>query len=347
MRRTIARGSHSSKWLLSLGLGCCEDAGAGLAGAVRTGCASLPVPLVVEATGWTIAEGAAAGAGSTVGPLTLAAGRTDGSTASLDAAAADDAAAGAVVARAEASGGGRVGGRPHREDDAGDRPHAEQHGDGHPEQTAARQPGDGPHALLLRGECAAGRRGGRRSRCGGGWGRAIPGQLDRRPRGRDVLALYDRDALHVARDRRGHVGRERGDERGDRRVPAGRLSLEALHHDGHEPGREVRAVRLERDRRVVRDARDDLVDRLRLERRHAGAGQQLVEDDAERPHVAPPVDVPRRAHLLRRHVERRAEHLAGLGSAWSSGPSSFETPKSSTFTSGSSDGPGSGTGWRA
>ena len=43
--------------------------------------------------------------------------------------------------------------------------------------------------------------------------------------------------------------------------------------------------------------------------------EQLEEDDAERPDVGARVDVARRAHLLGRHVERRAEHRPRLREA--------------------------------
>ena len=64
--------------------------------------------------------------------------------------------------------------------------------------------------------------------------------------------------------------------------------------------------------------------------------EQLEEHDAERPDVGPRVDVARRAHLLGRHVERRAEHRARLREADAAAAavaSALEMPKSSTLIS--------------
>ena len=67
--------------------------------------------------------------------------------------------------------------------------------------------------------------------------------------------------------------------------------------------------------------------------------RRLVQGDAERPDVAPVVDVLRAADLFRGHVRRRAEDRLRLGEEFEidddpSVPIAFAMPKSSTFTCG-------------
>ena len=69
-----------------------------------------------------------------------------------------------------------------------------------------------------------------------------------------------------------------------------------------------RVAGCERKRRLRHDLEAQLGHGLGLER--PALREQLEEHDAERPDVGARVDVPRRAHLLGRHVERRAEHRA-------------------------------------
>ena len=89
------------------------------------------------------------------------------------------------------------------------------------------------------------------------------------------------------------------------------LLLEASHDDGHERLLERGSQREERLRVLVDDADADLGHRLAVERKLAA--EQLVQDDAERPDVAADLRGARGAHLLGRHVERRADDRRRVG----------------------------------
>ena len=95
----------------------------------------------------------------------------------------------------------------------------------------------------------------------------------------------------------------------------GRAAACLLEHPPQQPLEAWRHVRhaLRGARRVVRDDRVQLRERgLRFERMRAGG--ELVEDDAEREHVARRAGA-LAARLLRRHVARRAEDHVGAGVA--------------------------------
>ena len=100
-------------------------------------------------------------------------------------------------------------------------------------------------------------------------------------------------------------GRERGGELTDVRIASLRVLGERLFDHGAEPSGRVGSRFRERRRRRIQDHREELGQARRVEGRHRG--EELVEDRAERPDVGARVDVLRRAHLLGRHVERRAE----------------------------------------
>nr|WP_272828356.1 hypothetical protein [Sorangium sp. Soce836] len=102
------------------------------------------------------------------------------------------------------------------------------------------------------------------------------------------------------------MGRDRPGQRGDRAEPPLRFLLEAAEDRRLEIFRDVVAERSRRDRLPVHDRRGGLEEAPSLERHPRG--EQLIQHDAERPDVDARVDRPRRAELLRRHVQRRAEH---------------------------------------
>ena len=147
------------------------------------------------------------------------------------------------------------------------------------------------------------------------------------PRGeRRLLGLVGGDRAEVLglRDHRAevpehlHLGVARP-ELGQRRaevLPALEARRRVLREGPREDGAE-----LARDRRVVGLRRGEvLVDDLVRDRREVVADEglplreELVEHDAEREEIAPPVHLLAR-HLLRRHVVRRPEELAGLREA--------------------------------
>ncbi len=84
-----------------------------------------------------------------------------------------------------------------------------------------------------------------------------------------------------------------------------RVFLEAADDHGIERRRDVRLHRAGRGRRVRRHFQTELGERLRDERR--APRDELEQHRAQRPDVGPDVDVLRRAELLGRHVERRAD----------------------------------------
>ena len=136
------------------------------------------------------------------------------------------------------------------------------------------------------------------------------------------------------------VPQDVGREAVRRLVTPGAVLLQRLHHDPVEVSLQ-RPLQLRRlDVAARRDARQGLrrahlgarpgrvdlphhpqhlqerppLELLRIDRRRAG--QQLVEDHAERVDVGPGVDVHRRrVGLLRRHVRRRADDRPGVGEA--------------------------------
>ena len=92
-----------------------------------------------------------------------------------------------------------------------------------------------------------------------------------------------------------------------------RLLFEAPQDHRFELGRGFGPHPAKGHRGIGGDHRAHRSGRLALERRRAG--EELVEDDPERPDVGSAIDVLRAPELLRRHVKRRAHHCAGSGEA--------------------------------
>ena len=115
-----------------------------------------------------------------------------------------------------------------------------------------------------------------------------------------------RAAATLRRERHEGIG-----ERGDVRVAAVRILVETAQDHRLELGRRSRPLRAQRRRRVHRNHRAQSGRAGRVEDRRGR--EQLEEDRAERPDVRAEVDVLQAAHLLGRHVERRAHHRVGRG----------------------------------
>ena len=107
-----------------------------------------------------------------------------------------------------------------------------------------------------------------------------------RPRRTEVGERH-RELSHVPKPRRGRLLQASDDDRLQRR-------------------RRVRTQRSQGSRGGGRDLHRHLGHRLAAEGRLPG--DELVEDDAQRPDVRAVGHVPRGAHLLRRHVHGRAHH---------------------------------------
>ena len=88
-------------------------------------------------------------------------------------------------------------------------------------------------------------------------------------------------------------------------IAAQRILVDAAHHDLDERRGRVR----QRRRRIAEHGGELRGGTLRVAVR-AAAGDQLVDHDAEREHVA--LGRARADHLLGRHVAERADHLADL-----------------------------------
>jgi len=95
----------------------------------------------------------------------------------------------------------------------------------------------------------------------------------------------------------------RGELAGSRKA-LGWLFAETAHHDGIERSGQVWPTTARTLGLRGEDLRADLSDRVGRERRLPN--EKLVEGDAERPYVGTAIDRARFAHLLGRHIERRA-----------------------------------------
>jgi hypothetical protein len=95
-----------------------------------------------------------------------------------------------------------------------------------------------------------------------------------------------------------------------RRIPLRRVLLQAARDDGRQAARHRRG---QLRGRVGDHGREHGADARAVERQ--APREQLVRDDAERPHVHARVDVLRAAHLLGGHVRRRPERRGGAGEA--------------------------------
>ena len=105
---------------------------------------------------------------------------------------------------------------------------------------------------------------------------------------------------------------EVGDQRGRRGVAPRRLLLEALEDHRLQVGRHV-VAQLAQERRVL--VQDGVQDPLGVGSGEGGAlGEQLVQRDAQAPHVRAPVDL-LAADLLRAHVQGRADQIARIRSS--------------------------------
>ena len=142
-----------------------------------------------------------------------------------------------------------------------------------------------------------------------------------RPHGPPTLGQLRRGCLRAhglrrdARPLRVHARRQRREalERA-REIPHAREApLAILRHAPEEDRlqvlRDVGPEAPERHRIGPHHGETDLRDRLPLERRDPG--EELVENEPERPDVRARIDVLRGAHLLGRHVERRAHERPG------------------------------------
>ena len=101
--------------------------------------------------------------------------------------------------------------------------------------------------------------------------------------------------------------------------PSSRIARHRAHDRRAEPGRELGTTLVERLRFGLGDLDDQLAEALRAERQ--AAAERVIEDDAERVHVAARVDRTRGADLLRRHVVDRADQRARDWSASDACPS--------------------------
>ncbi len=133
--------------------------------------------------------------------------------------------------------------------------------------------------------------------------RALPRAVER---GRDDAL----DALDGGARARGREIGEGARELAHVGEAAGGVLLQAAEDDGLHRGRRVGAQRSERWRRLLEDVDVELGDGLGAE--GDVPGEQLEEDDAERPDVGALVDVARRPELLGSHVARRAHDGRGL-----------------------------------
>jgi hypothetical protein len=106
---------------------------------------------------------------------------------------------------------------------------------------------------------------------------------------------------------------ERARQLDDVPVAFGGLARDRLVDDGREQRALGARVLLERLRRARRDLHDQRRVVLAIERK--ATRERLVEDGAERIHVAARIDVLRANDLLGRHVVRRADRHAALGEA--------------------------------
>jgi hypothetical protein len=157
---------------------------------------------------------------------------------------------------------------------------------------------------------------GRRGRGGGG---GLAAREEGRARHRSAARVRHRHArpLHGdARLRRGERLEGEGQLGGVRVALGGVLLQTALHHVDHRLGN-VGAKLGERLRRLGHHLEDELGHRLGLV--GPPPREKLEEHHPEGPHVRARVDVARGAHLLRGHVERRAEHGPRLGEAPAAG----------------------------